>query len=63
MHLTVKKGSKVALVGPSGCGKSTIIQLLQRFYEPTQGKITIGNIDIKNYDIHYLRSCFGVVSQ
>lgn len=63
MALRVKKGHKVAFVGTSGCGKSTIIQLLQRFYFPMKGKITIGGIDIKDFDIHYLRSKFGVVSQ
>ena len=56
-------GQKIAFVGPSGCGKSTIIQLLQRFYLPTQGSISIDGIDIKDFDIHYLRSQFGVVSQ
>lgn len=63
MNLRVKRGNKVAFVGTSGCGKSTIIQLLQRFYFPVKGKITINNIDIKDFDIHYLRNCFGVVSQ
>ena len=63
MNLRVKAGNKVAFVGTSGCGKSTIIQLLQRFYYPVRGKISIGGIDIKDFDIHYLRSCFGVVSQ
>jgi ABC-type multidrug transport system fused ATPase/permease subunit len=53
----------VAFVGPSGCGKSTIMQLLQRFYFPSEGKITIDGVDIKDYDLHYLRSKLGVVSQ
>ena len=63
MNLRVKEGTKAAFVGTSGCGKSTILQLLQRFYEPEKGKITINGVDIKDYDLHYLRSCFGVVSQ
>jgi ATP-binding cassette subfamily B (MDR/TAP) protein 1 len=50
-------------VGPSGCGKSTILQLLQRFYFPSEGTILIDGVDIKDYDIHYLRSNLGVVSQ
>ena len=50
-------------MGTSGCGKSTIIQLLQRFYFPSQGEIKINGVDIKDFDLHYLRSCFGVVSQ
>lgn len=56
-------GKKIAFVGHSGCGKSTIFQLLQRFYEPSKGQILVDGVDIKDYDIHYLRSCFGVVSQ
>ena len=50
-------------MGTSGCGKSTIIQLLQLFYFPESGTITINGVDIKNFDLHYLRGCFGVVSQ
>lgn len=63
MNLQICPGQKVALVGPSGCGKSTIMQLLQRFYMPDSGKISIDGIDIRDFDIHYLRSKFGVVSQ
>lgn len=37
--------------------------MLQRFYEPTKGEIFIDGVNIKDYDIHYLRSCLGVVSQ
>ena len=47
----------------SGCGKSTIIQLLLRFYDPESGRITLNNVDIRDYNIHYLRNLFGVVSQ
>jgi ATP-binding cassette subfamily B (MDR/TAP) protein 1 len=63
INVEIQPGQKVAFVGPSGCGKSTILQLLQRFYFPKSGKITIDGQDIKDYDIHYLRSKFGVVSQ
>ena len=59
----MKEGWKVGLVGRSGCGKSTIFQLLQRFYELNEGEILVDGINIKDYDIHYLRSCLGVVSQ
>ena len=61
--MTIKKGNKVAFVGSSGCGKSTIIQLLQRFYSPQEGNILINGTNIKDFDIHYLRRIFGVVSQ
>jgi ABC-type multidrug transport system fused ATPase/permease subunit len=63
MNLEIKEGQKVGFVGSSGCGKSTIHQLLQRFYDPNQGEIYIDGINIKDYDIHYLRSHIGVVSQ
>lgn len=53
----------MAFVGASGCGKSTILQLVQRFYFPSEGRILIDGIDIKDYDIHHLRSSLGVVSQ
>lgn len=41
IDLEVRKGQTVALVGSSGCGKSTIIQLLQRFYDPEEGQVTL----------------------
>jgi ATP-binding cassette subfamily B (MDR/TAP) protein 1 len=63
MNIEIKPGQKIAFVGPSGCGKSTIVQLLQRFYFPQEGTITLDGVDLKDYDIHYLRSQFGVVSQ
>jgi ATP-binding cassette subfamily B (MDR/TAP) protein 1 len=63
MNVEIRPGQKVAFVGPSGCGKSTIMQLLQRFYFPNEGNITIDGINIKDFDIHYLRSKLGVVSQ
>lgn len=61
--MNIKQGSKVAFVGVSGCGKSTLIQLLLRFYDLKDGDILINGISIKDYDVHYLRSCFGIVSQ
>ncbi len=63
LNLKINASTKVAFVGPSGCGKSTILALLQRFYDPDQGEILIDGINIKQYDLKYLRSCFGVVSQ
>ena len=42
LSLTIRKGETVALVGTSGCGKSTCIQLVQRFYDPENGKIELG---------------------
>ncbi|CAF3793980.1 unnamed protein product [Rotaria sordida] len=63
LSLKISSGKTIALVGPSGCGKSTIIQLIQRFYDPNQGRILIDGKDIKTLNVAWLRSHIGVVSQ
>ncbi|XP_013885095.1 multidrug resistance protein 1 [Austrofundulus limnaeus] len=63
LKLKVKKGQTLALVGSSGCGKSTSIQLLERFYDPREGRVLIDNVDIKQLNINWLRSQIGIVSQ
>ena len=47
LTLDVRVGQTVALVGSSGCGKSTTVQLVQRFYDPLEGRILLDGIDIK----------------
>uniref|UniRef100_A0A0R3TI88 ABC transporter domain-containing protein n=1 Tax=Rodentolepis nana TaxID=102285 RepID=A0A0R3TI88_RODNA len=59
----IKPGNDLALVGASGSGKSTIIQLLQRQYDPTSGRITVDGVDLRDLDLYWWRSCLGVVSQ
>ena len=61
--LNISAGTSVALVGSSGCGKSTCIQLLQRFYDPLSGVITLDNKNLKALNLNWLRSQIGVVSQ
>ena len=61
--MKINASTKVAFVGPSGCGKSTILALLQRFSDPDQGEILVDGVNIKDYDLKYLRECFGGVSQ
>ncbi|MES2410202.1 MAG: ABC transporter ATP-binding protein [Bacteroidota bacterium] len=61
--LQVPKGKTVALVGQSGSGKSTIANLLTRFYDVNEGKITIDNVDIKDLDLQSLRGLMGLVTQ
>mmetsp|Transcript_22245 Transcript_22245/g.46203 ORF Transcript_22245/g.46203 Transcript_22245/m.46203 type:complete len:1407 (-) Transcript_22245:54-4274(-) len=63
VNLKIKAGTTVALVGESGCGKSTVARLVQRFYDPTGGTITLDGIDMKDLDLTSLRSHIGVVSQ
>jgi subfamily B ATP-binding cassette protein MsbA len=62
-NLTAKKGQLIALVGVSGSGKSTVVNLLPRFYDATQGRITIDGLDIKKATFKSLRSQIGVVTQ
>lgn len=64
-HLSAKfvNGQTVALVGSSGNGKSTCLQLLQRFYDPTDGRVLIDGHDIKNFNISWLRSKMAFVGQ
>lgn len=62
-NLQIPFGEKVAFVGTSGCGKSTLMSFLLRFYEPESGTILLDGVNIKDFDIHYLRNQFGYVSQ
>lgn len=61
--LNIQKGKTVALVGQSGSGKSTIANLLTRFYDVNAGSIAIDGTDIKDMDLHSLRSLMGLVTQ
>ena len=63
MNLLFEPGKKVALVGESGCGKSTTVNLIERLYETCGGEILIDGLDIKKYDVKYLRSLIGYVQQ
>lgn len=63
ISFTVKKGETVAVIGRTGSGKSTIVNLLPRLADVTQGKITIGGVDIRDFDLKKLRSSIGFVPQ
>lgn len=63
VQAVIPAGLKVALSGPSGVGKSTLIDLLQRFYDPDQGRILIDGIDLRELDLQALRRRVAVVSQ
>lgn len=63
INITVKAGSKVAIVGPTGSGKTTLVNLLMRFYELSGGRISIDGVDIRSMSRRELRSLFGMVLQ
>jgi ATP-binding cassette, subfamily B, multidrug efflux pump len=63
VSFTVPRGNLIALVGASGGGKSTIVSLLMRFYEPTEGRITIDGIDIREFRLSVWRQRLGLVLQ
>ncbi len=63
INMDIKPGKITAFVGLSGAGKSTIVNLLDKFYEPDCGSITLDGIDLKDYDTHFLRENIGLVLQ
>ncbi|MCO8067468.1 ABC transporter ATP-binding protein [Acinetobacter schindleri] len=63
INMEIRPNKITALVGLSGAGKSTLISLLDKFYEPQQGKITLDGIDLQDYDTQYLRDHIGLVLQ
>lgn len=63
INLTIEKGKMIALVGKSGAGKSTMADLLPRFYDASEGQITIDGKDIRDLKLQDLRQLMGIVSQ
>ncbi len=63
LNLTIQPGEKLAIVGPSGGGKTTLCNLLPRFYDVTDGAITLDGEDIRTYTIKSLRDAIGMVQQ
>ena len=59
----IEKGKVVAIVGHSGSGKTTISNLIQRFYDPNEGSITIDGIDLRDFNLTWLRRSIGFVTQ
>lgn len=63
LNLSIRAGEKVAIVGPSGGGKTTLCNLIPRFYDVTEGRITLDGKDIKGYTLKSLRENIGMVQQ
>ena len=63
MNLEIKSGENIAIVGPSGAGKTTICNLIPRFYDVTDGRITIDGYDIREVTLPSLRNQIGIVQQ
>lgn len=63
INITIEKGQTVAFVGPSGAGKTTLVNLLARFYEITEGEITIDGVNIQDVTMSSLRQQIGIVQQ
>lgn len=60
---TAHPGETVAFIGSTGSGKSTIVNLIPRFYDVTEGKILVDGVDVRDYDLAYLRDKIGYISQ
>ncbi|GAB7366799.1 hypothetical protein MBLNU230_g0751t1 [Neophaeotheca triangularis] len=63
ISVRIEPGQHVAFVGPSGCGKSTLLSLLERFYDPTSGRITLDATDIASFNPHAYRRYMSLVQQ
>lgn len=63
IDFTVPGGKMYAIVGPSGSGKSTVVNLIPRLYDVLGGRVTVAGVDVRDFDLSYLRSQIGVVTQ
>jgi ATP-binding cassette subfamily B protein len=63
LNFSLSPGERLALVGENGAGKTTLVKLLARLYDPTEGRILLDGVDLKEYDIESLRRNVGVIFQ
>ena len=63
IHFTVPGGQMFAIVGPSGSGKSTVVNLIPRLYDVKGGSVSVNGVDVRDFDLRYLRDNIGVVTQ
>ena len=63
VNFELRAGERIALVGENGAGKTTLTKLLARLYDPTEGRITLDGVDLRDYDLASLRQTIGVIFQ
>ena len=63
VSFTVPGGQMYAIVGPSGSGKSTVVNLIPRLYDVVRGSVRVAGVDVRDFDLTYLRQCVGMVTQ
>ncbi len=63
ISFTAKPGETIAIMGETGCGKTSLIQLIPRFYDPSEGQILIDDIDVRKFKLHQLRKNIGLATQ
>ena len=63
VSFVVPPGGMTAFVGPSGAGKTSVLSLIERFYEPDQGRVAVDGRDVRDWPIEQLRASIGYVEQ
>ena len=63
INLDIKSGSTVAIMGPTGSGKTSLLNLIGRYYDVTSGQVLVDDIDVRDYNLEFLRSNMSVVPQ
>lgn len=63
ISFTAEPGQTIAIMGETGCGKTSLIQLIPRFYDPTQGQVLVDGVDVREYRLHDLRKNIGLATQ
>ncbi len=63
ISFTANPGETIAIMGETGCGKTSLIQLIPRFYDPTEGQVFVDGVDVREYKLHDLRKNIGLATQ